>query len=112
MDSRYFHFMMNDNSMDDGKKHSISKGDIMVCTPIVLGNINVGDVIVARIDKRIVVGIVERKANGVVITSPYNPTSVSNRILTRRAEFYLVVETRHKRGGSFDDMVICLRGIA
>ena len=101
MEKRYVYFKMSDRCMDDGLRHSILFGDTIVCVPVKVGDIATGKEVAVIADGRLTVGVVSKIERGFVELSPYNPLFSKKRILTRCAEFYLIVETRHKRDGEF-----------
>lgn len=118
MDKRVFdyanitYFKMVGKGMDNGERDSIEHGTTLVCVPIKVGDLIRGDIVVAESSGKVVVGVVDNIGKRVVALSRYNPKCRGVRIPTRLSRFYLVLETRCKKAGAYDGVLICLNGFA
>lgn len=106
------YFAMVGDGMDNGKSDGIKDGETLVCVPIKSGDLIVGDVVVVKSSGKVVVGVVDNIGKRFVILSRNNPDFGKANIPTRLSRFYLVLESRRKRAGAYDGVLICLKGLA
>ena len=106
------YFRMVGDSMDNGGKESIEDGTTMVCVPVKVCDLMFGDIVAVKASGKTIVGIVCNIGKGVVTLSRYNPRFGEVKTLTRLSKFFLVLETRRKRGGAYDGVLVCLKGLA
>lgn len=107
------YFRMVGNAMDNGGKGSISNGEIMICVPVGICDLDCGDVVVAKAYGKLLVGIVDNIEKGKITLSRYNPHFGAVSIPTRLSKFYLVLETRYKKAAAYDGLIFNLQiGIA
>lgn len=106
------YFKMVGDSMNNGLRNAIGNGDTLVCAPIKVGELVIGDMVAVESSESVVVGVVDNVGKSFVTLSRLNPRFGNKRILVRRTTFYLVLETRRKMAAAYDGILICLKGLA